>query len=466
MRIFKLPGAAIFRRTLAIAALFVSADLLLFVFIYWQTALFETNRIMAFLERQGQVLAQEPFDNINQSIQKQIYNDVHRLTVSGLIEPDGAVLQGNLKTLPIDLAIDGAARRINRPELRSDAKSPEPMIMVARRLSDGHVLVIGREIEELGNLEETVGRALKLGVVPMALLAIGVGAILSQRMNRRFKAAQHVLDNIQKGQLRQRLPVNASRDEFDHLAEGVNAMLGELESAIEELHQVGNNIAHNLRTPLTRVRTQLERAQRLVAAQNEPLELIERAISGLDQTFSITTTMLRIAQIESGRNRASFGAINLAEIMEEAAELYDPVAEAKQIVIERNLDTVCIVWGDRDFLLEAFANLLDNAIKFTPDGGAIQFSLRDTSLGAMVEIRDTGPGIPVAQRSDVFKRFFRCKQSQHIPGAGLGLSLVAAIVKLHGFSIEVKDASPGCVFEIRCFAGEQFGASNTASQEH
>jgi signal transduction histidine kinase len=465
MRIFKFPGAAIFRRTLAIAALFVGADLLLFAFIYWQTAVFETNRIMTFLERQAQVLAQAPFDDINQSIQKQTYNDVHRLTVSGLFEPDGAVLQGNLATLPVDLAIDGAARRINQPELRGDAKSPEPMIIVARGLSDGRILVIGRNIEELGNLEETVGRALKLGVIPMALLAIAVGAILSQRMNRRFKAAQQALDKIQKGQLHQRLPVSESRDEFDHLAEGVNVMLGEFEWAIEELHQVGNNIAHNLRTPLTRVRTQLERAQRLVAAQIEPLQLIERAISGLDQTFSITTTMLRIAQIESGRNRASFGTINLAEIMQEAAELYDPVAEAKQILIERNLDTVCIVWGDRDFLLEAFANLLDNAIKFTPDGGAIQFSLRDTSLGAIVEVRDTGPGIPVAQRTDVFKRFYRCKQSQHTAGAGLGLTLVAAIVKIHGFSIQVKDASPGCDFEIRCFAGKQFGAGKAVSHE-
>ena len=198
MPIFKLAGSAIFRRTLAIAALFVSADLLLFAFIYWQTAIFETNRIMAFLERQAEVLAQASFEQINQSIQGHVYNDVHRLTVSGLFEPDGAVLQGNLKAVPVDLAIDGAARRINRPEIRGDAKPLEPMIVVARRLSDGRILVIGRNIEELGNLEETVGRALKLGVVPMALLAIAVGGILSQRMNRRLKAAQQALDNIQK----------------------------------------------------------------------------------------------------------------------------------------------------------------------------------------------------------------------------------------------------------------------------
>ena len=452
MPIFKLAGSAIFRRTLAIAALFVSADLLLFAFIYWQTAIFETNRIMAFLERQAEVLAQASFEQINQSIQGHVYNDVHRLTVSGLFEPDGAVLQGNLKAVPVDLEIDGAARRINRPELRGDAKPLEPMIVVARRLSDGRILVIGRNIEELGNLEETVGRALKLGVVPMALLAIAVGGILSQRMNRRLKAAQQVLDNIQKGQLRQRLPVSGTRDEFDHLAEGVNAMLGELEQAIEELHQVGNNIAHDLRTPLTRVRTQLERAQRLLADQSEPLDLIDRAISGLDQTFSITTAMLRIVQLESGRTRASFGAIDLAEILREVAELYDPLAEAKHITIGLDLDAGCAVWGDRDLLLEAFANLLDNAVKFAPDGGRTQITLLNAPLGPIVEVRDDGPGIPAAQRADVFKRFYRCNQSRHIAGAGLGLTLVAAIVKLHGFSIEVKDATPGCVFEFRCFA--------------
>ena len=379
---FKLASSAIFQRTLAIAALFVSADLLLFAFIYWQTAVFETNRITTFLERQAQALAQASVDQISKSIQGQVYNDVHRLTVSGLFEPDGSVLQGNLETLPVDLAIDGRARRMKGPELAGDAKSLEPMIIVARRLSDGRILVIGRNIEELGNLEETVRRALKLGVFPMALLAIVVGGILSERTNRRLKAAQQALDDIQKGQLRQRLPVSGARDEFDHLAEAVNAMLGELEWAIEELHQVGNNIAHDLRTPLTRVRTHLERAQRLLGEQTEALELVERAISGLDQTFSITTAMLRIAQLESGRSRASLRLLDLAEILREAAELYDPVAEAKQITFERNLDTVCAVWGDRDLLLEAVANLLDNAIKFTPDGGRIQFSLVDTSPGS------------------------------------------------------------------------------------
>lgn len=463
---FKLSGSAIFQRTLAIAALFVGADLLLFAFIYWQTAILETHRIMAFLERQAQALSQASFLQINQSIQGHVYNDLHRLTVSGLFESDGAVLQGNLKAPPVNLMIDGAARRIDRPDLRDETKPVEPMIFVARHLSDGRILVIGRNMEELGNLEETVGRALKLGVVPMALLAIAIGGILSHRMNQKLKAAQQALNNIQKGQLRDRLPVKGNGDEFDHLAEGVNAMLGELERAIEELHQVGNNIAHDLRTPLTRVHTQLERAQRMLVGQNEPLELIDRAISGLDQTFSVTTAMLRIAQLKSGRARASFHTIDLGEVLREAAELYDPLAEAKDITIGRELDADCAIWGDRDLLLETFANLLDNAIKFTPEGAHIQFSLLDTSSGPIVVVRDSGPGIPASQRAEVFKRFYRCNQSRHIAGAGLGLALVAAIVKLHGFSIEVKDASPGCVFELRCFGGEQLDAGKGNRLEH
>ena len=138
----------------------------------------------------------------------------------------------------------------------------------------------------------------------------------------------------------------------------------------------------------------MERAQRLLADQSEPLELIDRAISGLDQTFSITTAMLRIVQLESGRSRASFSAIDLAEILREVAELYDPLAEAKHITIGLDLDAGRAVWGDRDLLLEAFANLLDNAVKFAPDGGRTQITLLNAPLGPIVEVRDDGPGIP------------------------------------------------------------------------
>jgi signal transduction histidine kinase len=454
MPTFRLFEAAIFRRTLAIAGLFIATNLLLFVFIYWQTAILETRRIMDFLERQAPVLAQASSTQIRQSLQRSDYDDVHRLTISGLFEEDGAFLEGRLGRIPDGLAPDGVARKVDQTVLADGSTSEEAIVLVARRLSDQRILVVGRNVQELANLQATVGKALQLGVAPMAALAVAVGAILSLRMNQRLRHAQQTLADIQKGQLHRRLAVSDARDDLDRLAEAVNAMLGELEHAINELHHVGNNIAHDLRTPLSRVRAHLERLQRMLAGQQEPQELLDRAISGLDQTFAITTAMLRIAQIETGRARASFCVVDLAEILREVSDLYGPLAEAKQISSELHIRVEATVEGDRDLLLEALANLVDNAIKFTPEGGRIELALARSTSGPIVTVRDNGPGVAQSQREDVFKRFYRCNQSRHVAGSGLGLALVAAIVRLHGFSIEIEDAAPGCAFEMKCFSSD------------
>ncbi len=390
--------------------------------------------------------------NLSSSIGVKNYNDLHRLTVSGLFRDDGTPLRGNLKTLPDDLPRNGKATLLDKFKLASSEDADEPMILVGRSLADGRILVIGRNVQELVNLQEAVGRALALGVIPMALLALGAGAILSQRMNRRLKSAQRALDDIQRGRLHRRLPVSAANDEIDHLAEGVNVMLAELEQAIHELHHVGNNIAHNLRTPLARARAHLEHAQRLVSDRTDVIDLLERALSGLNQTISITTAMLRIVQLEAGRARASFREVDLAELLQEVTELYGPLAEEKDTALTLTLNRAPYIRGDRDLLLEALASLADNAIKFTPGGGRIHLTLADSAQGPLIEVRDSGPGIPPEHRLSVFKRFYRANQSPNIPGNGLGLTLVAAVVKLHGFSIEIKDASPGCIFQVKCFA--------------
>ena len=444
-----------FRWAVAIAAMFVASNLLLFAFIYWQTALYETGRVTTFLEHQAQVLAQASPEQLKWSIQERVYNDLHRVTFSAVFASNNEVLEGNLKEVPFGLPIDGVAHQIDLAKLSGRSEFPEPVIAVARRLPDGRLLVIGRNIQELDKLRETVVRALKLGVIPMAFLAVIVGAILSQRMNHRLRLAQQTLSHIREGQLHRRLPVGKGGDLFDLLAEGVNAMLEELERVVHELHNVGNNIAHDLRTPLARVRAQLDRAQRLLTNQNDLSEIIDRAIAGLDQTFAITTALLRIAEIETGRARASFGDVDISEILKDAADLYEPLAEAKRITISFNFQVAPRVKGDRDLLLEAFANLVDNAIKFTPEGGRIQLFLSNTVHGPVARICDTGPGIPPSHRASVFTRFYRCNQSRHVAGNGLGLSLVSAITNLHGFSIEIKDGSPGCIFELLCFSNER-----------
>ncbi|WP_162009799.1 sensor histidine kinase [Methylocystis heyeri] len=448
---FRLKESAIFRRTLAIAALFIATNLCLFGFIYWQTAVFETRRIMGFMERQAPVLAETPSEQIRQSMERRHYDDVHRFTVSGLFEQNGAYLAGGLKRLPPGLIPDGGARRLDAFEFADGSNSSEPAIFVARSLPDGRILVVGRNIQELANLLGAVSEALKLGVIPMAILAVGAGAFLSLRMNSRLTRAQRVLRDFQKGDLRRRLELTGARDDFDRLAEAVNVLLDDLERAINELHHVGNNIAHDLRTPLSRVRGNLERLQQMLAGQQTPLALLERAVAGLDQTFALTTALLRIAQLETGRARAFFATVDLGAILRDAAELYEPLAEAKSISLDVETGEEAPVEGDKDLLLEAFANLVDNAIKFAPEGGRIRIALEKSPLGPVAVVADDGPGISEAQRTEVFKRFYRGAQSRHIVGNGLGLALVAAIVKLHGFRVEIADAEPGCIFRLRCY---------------
>ncbi len=385
-------------------------------------------------------------------MERRLYNDVHRLTVSGLFEENGDYLAGDLKHIPSLLPADGSARRIDSYELADNSTAAESAIFVARAMPDGRILVIGRNVQELANLQEAVGEALKLGVVPTAILAIAVGAFLSLRMNSRLTRAQSVLSDFQKGKLHRRLELTRARDDFDRLAEAVNVMLDDLEHAINELHHVGNNIAHDLRTPLSRVRGHLERLQHLLTGQQTPLELLDRAVLGLDQTFALTTALLRIAQIETGRARASFSSVDLGAVMRDAVELYEPLAEAKGVALDIDLAERNVVEGDRDLLLEAFANLVDNAIKFTPEGGRIRVAIENAAERPTIIVQDNGPGISQEQRAEVFKRFYRGAQSRHISGAGLGLPLVAAIVKLHGFSIDIADAKPGCIFRIKCFA--------------
>jgi signal transduction histidine kinase len=255
-----------------------------------------------------------------------------------------------------------------------------------------------------------------------------------------------------EGHVQERLPVQDIADDFDHLANGVNRMLAEIEGLLAEVQGVGDNIAHDLRTPLARVRTLLERGRDRARTKEDLIAVTDRAIIGLDQAQSIITALLRIGEIEGGQRRSAFGDVDLNELVQEAGELYAPMAEAKQIQLDVQTDPTSLVNGDRDLLIEAIANLLDNAIKFTPSGGKVHLHVTDRGEGPIVRVSDTGPGIPPEERTAVMRRFYRVDKSRHVNGSGLGLSIVLAIVKLHDFDIVVGDAQPGACFELHCFA--------------
>jgi signal transduction histidine kinase len=442
--------SAAFRTAAAFAAAFSVCVVLLFGFIYWETALSETARIDGFLVRQARLIASAPPEQSLWMVQTHVAADLHRVTFAALFDEQGRLIAGNLQQVPDALPADGTPHWVDAVATDAGASHRERVIAVAERLADGRLLVLGRNIEQLTNLKQLVARALALGVIPAVLLALGAGAWVGQRTWRRVRSWQRILNRVRDGDLSERLPTRANGDDVDHLAAGVNHMLDELERLLGELHNVGNNIAHDLRSPLARVRAQLERTRRGAPGREDLERAIDKAIAGLDQSLAITTALLRIAEIEGSRRRDAFGVVDLVEIVREVAEFYEPAAEQKQITLRIALPPGARLYGDRDLLFEAVANLLDNAIKFTPEGGQVSLGVGDSARGPLLRVTDTGPGIPADARDAVFKRFFRFDRSRGTPGLGLGLSLVAAIAKLHGYALAVEDGHPGCVFLMQC----------------
>jgi signal transduction histidine kinase len=368
--------------------------------------------------------------------------------VAGLFTANGRRIAGNIQSFPAGLLTGRAPADVFVVRISPYGLENEPVRAVARRLPDGAILVIGRNIDELNDIAAIVARGLAIGLVPALILSVAAGAGLSLRAQRRIAAVAETARRIVGGDLRERLPTRGvAGDPFDQLAQIVNSMLDEIERLIHEIAGVGDDIAHEVRTPLTRVRATLERGRENATSVEELGVVIDRAVGGLDKSLAIVTALLRIAEIEHGRRLAAFGTVDLASVVVEVAELFDPIAEDGGVDLEVETVTPASVRGDRDLLFEAIANLVDNAVKFTPVGGCVELKLSRRNGDVRVEVADTGPGIGEDEREVVTRRFYRSDKSRQTQGVGLGLSLVAAILRLHGFTLDIS-AGPGCRIEI------------------
>src|SRR6266852_5364696 len=302
---------------------------------------------------------------------------------------------------------------------------------------------------QLAEISHVVGEALLLGLLPAFFLCLLAGAWLSVRAQRRVEDVNQRVQRIIAGDLSERLPHRTVDEPFSRLAVIVNGMLDEMEAMIDALAGVGNDIAHDLRTPLTRARLALERGRTNATSLEQLQTVADKAITGIDQSLAIITALLRLAEIENSRRSAGFGSVALHEMLQEVCDIYEPIAENKEITLHVQVAQQLTVRGDRDLLIEAVANLVDNAIKFTPGGGKVNIELLRRDSETVVRVTDTGCGISEQERDAVLRRFYRSDKMRNTPGVGLGLSLVAAIVKLHGFRLEIS-SGPGCRVEIIC----------------
>jgi signal transduction histidine kinase len=435
-----------FRSTLVIAGAFILCTLVLFGFVYWQTAAYITSSFDALITGELHIISTEPPERWLPHINERLENDPRHVRIAGIFGADGHRIAGNLENLPGGLApnvpADALVVRVD-----NQGRETEKVRLATARLPDGEILAIGRNIEELAGIANIVRRALILSLLPAFGLAVVIGLVLSLRARRRLSEVNQRIRRIVTGDLRERLPTHGGNDPFDQLAVSVNRMLGEIEALIQEIAGVGNDIAHDLRTPLTRVRARLERGRARAATLDELRTIVDQSIGGLDQSLAIVTALLRIAEIEHNRRLKGFSEVQLVPLLREVGDLYEPIAEDKHVTLQVVAADEKTVHGDRDLLFEAVANLVDNAVKFTPAGGRVALTLLRRDGESVIQVKDSGPGISEAEREAVVKRFYRSDKSRNTEGLGLGLSLVAAIVKLHGFRFRIA-AGPGCTTEI------------------
>jgi signal transduction histidine kinase len=261
---------------------------------------------------------------------------------------------------------------------------------------------------------------------------------------RRIDGVTRAMQRIIRGDLSGRLPTRGDTGDLDRLALQVNFMLGEIERLMSEVKGVCDNVAHDLRTPLTRLLGGLERVHRRPGSAEQYAAAIDEAIQDVRGVLKTFAAMLRIAEVESGARRAGFTSVDLSQITADVVEFYEPMAEAKGIMLSLACDAAVAMRGDPSLLFEAVGNLVDNALKFTPPGGRVNVRSFAAAGKIGVEVTDSGPGIPAEQREAVLRRFYRAEQSRHTPGSGLGLALVAGVAGLHGMMVEIGDANPGC----------------------
>lgn len=321
----------------------------------------------------------------------------------------------------------------------TEDSKPHDFIGRSTHTNDGHQIMVARNYEDINQRVELVASTIIQSTIVTILLGLIGGSIISAGLIRRIDNLNRSITTIMQGNLSERLLVTARGGEIDQLAVQLNIMLDRIESSMTDVREVSNNIAHDLRTPLTRLRNKLSLLETRSSPQNK--SMVREMLVEADHLLSTFSALLRISQVESGAKKANFTDVDLTQIFIDVMELYEPVASVKGIDLKIDCADPAHIQGDKDLLFQMLANLMDNAIKYTPNDGAITIGLYVSGDKLRMVYSDNGPGIPVEKYKKVFQRFYRVDESRGIqPGNGLGLSLVQAVAILHGGDINLSDS--------------------------
>jgi signal transduction histidine kinase len=436
-----------FRLALGFALTISIATAAAFTFIYLQVSRANMDRVGAILVDEASKSVDESEADLRKALELRLTRDIRRLDFVALINPKGQLIFGNLPFLP-QVPIDAKAHFVDEDVFPDPRGDKDPAIFVARRRLDGGVLLLGRSLQEDYDLQETLLRALAIALLPTILLILAIGAWFAHRASQRFKRVHDAIVKIMNGDLDLRLPL-AGEDDIGKIARAVNLMLDEIARLLGHLKSAGDNIAHDLRTPLAVARAKLERALDNETGTEQLREALEAALVQIEKVSMTISAILRISAVEQGAREKHFKDFDLAAVCAQLLDFYEPLAESKGVTMIVDATTPVPVRGDQDLMREALSNLIDNAIKFTPAGGAVRIEARMAEGRPFAVVTDTGVGVPPRERAKIFDRFYRGERSGQTPGHGLGLSIAETIANLHGFKLTVEDNHPGARFELR-----------------
>lgn len=434
------------RLALLYAAIFSGSTLIIFYFFYLFTASYMTEQMDNTIQAEIQGLAerynQEGLEGLSKLISERVQRQnateksIYLLT-NYTLDP----IVGNLDRWPKEAIQKGEWLEFELEKSNAGVKH----LARARifRLPGRYGLLVGRDIYQLIQVKKRIIQALIWGLAIMVLLAVIGGLLLSRRTVRKIELINETAHSIMSGDLSQRIKLSKRNDDFDQLSRNLNNMLDRIQTLMEDIRRVSDNIAHDLKTPLARLKQKLEEAVKANDAGPVTNENLEQSIREADLLLSTFNALLRIARIEVGQAKSNFNPIDFHNLLSDIVEFYEPLAEDKNQVIKCTLNQHVESYGDRDMLFQVLANLLENSIKYTPKSGVIEVSLAEKEDKIIIIIADNGPGIPKDEREKVFQRFYRLDQSRTTSGNGLGLSLVLAVIKMHQGKIDLQDNHPG-----------------------
>jgi signal transduction histidine kinase len=439
---------ATFRLAFAYLCLFAVSVMLLLGFIYWRTAGFMATQadetIAAEALGLGEQYKRRDIAGLRTIIRERSYRLGQRSLY--LLSLGGVPMAGNLTVWPSD-AVQTSPGWVNFTYARGDDEDREvrPGRAFQIALPNGYALLVGRDMKEVNAIEGSIRQTLLWSLAITVFFGVVGGVWISRNVMRRLEVINRTSRDIMLGDLTRRIPMQGNRDELDDLAGNLNDMLEQIERLMMGMREVADNIAHDLRTPLNRLRNKLEGALIGNTSRDEQMLALESAIAEADGLISTFNSLLLIAEAETGAHRDTLELVDLSEIIHDIAELYEPAAEDRGVTLRFVAPSRVTVRGNRSLLARAAANLVENALKYTPKGGAVTVM---TGINARDDrptfsVRDTGPGIPEADRERVLDRFVRLERARNTPGSGLGLSLVAAVARMHDAAIDLQDARPG-----------------------